>query len=536
MSRNITYWHLMMSQPWGRDGGVNIDAMDMLKEPKPVIGTGEWDDSQCDNFKYEMKIGDVVLVRNGATPLALCKVMSGSFVDQSLEAKYLNVNYRYVDVLFIFPKGYKSFPQWQGTLQKLVNHETESWIYIDKCYRQILKKMKTDRIIEILKNKKQIVLQGAPGTGKTYITASVALEIIGEPFDPENHDEIMKKYNNAVKDGRIVFTTFHQSMDYEDFIEGLKPNVESNSMTYEVKDGIFKRLCKNAGQNARLGEFDEAIEKLKKAATDNVITAQTRNKVDFSLVYRGGKTFRVRSSKSAAAEGVDFSASIEKIKDYYYEGESSDIYNISYVRGICDYLKETYDLKDYKKSKGLNYVLIIDEINRGNISKIFGELITLLEVDKRTDGDHTIKAKLPYSGEDFSVPSNLYIIGTMNTTDRSVGHIDYAIRRRFAFYTLAADELAIESYYSSLDADTKETALNLFAIVKDFLEDKISPDFDLEDVMVGHSYFMAKNKDGLKMKLEYEILPLIKEYEKDGIAYFMKEDLVDLKNRCLELF
>jgi 5-methylcytosine-specific restriction protein B len=199
-------------------------------------------------------------------------------------------------------------------------------------------------------------------------------------------------------------------------------------------------------------------------------------------------------------------------------------------------LKETYDLKDYKKSKGLNYVLIIDEINRGNISKIFGELITLLEVDKRTDGDHTIKAKLPYSGEDFSVPSNLYIIGTMNTTDRSVGHIDYAIRRRFAFYTLAADELAIESYYSSLDADTKETALKLFAIVKDFLEDKISPDFDLEDVMVGHSYFMAKNKDGLKMKLEYEILPLIKEYEKDGIAYFMKEDLVDLKNRCLELF
>lgn len=162
--------------------------------------------------------------------------------------------------------------------------------------------------------------------------------------------------------------------------------------------------------------------------------------------------------------------------------------------------------EDFKKNDVKNFILIIDEINRGNVSKIFGELISLLEVDKRVGGNHPLSVTLPYSKESFSVPSNLYIIGTMNTTDRSVGSIDYAVRRRFSFVTLEADESKIES----------DDAKKLFASVKRFLTEA-KYDMDIEDLMVGHSYFMTTNADVLKMKWQYEILPLLMEYHKDGI-------------------
>jgi 5-methylcytosine-specific restriction endonuclease McrBC GTP-binding regulatory subunit McrB len=156
-----------------------------------------------------------------------------------------------------------------------------------------------------------------------------------------------------------------------------------------------------------------------------------------------------------------------------------------------------------------NYVLIIDEINRGNVSKIFGELITLLEADKRIDGKHPIKLTLPYSKKEFGVPSNLYIIGTMNTTDRSVGNIDYAVRRRFAFVTLKSDKDVVKQ-------KSIPQALKLFDAVETFIK-KNQIEMDFEDLMVGHSYFIAKDETELKMKWEYEIIPLLREYYKDGL-------------------
>ena len=184
-------------------------------------------------------------------------------------------------------------------------------------------------------------------------------------------------------------------------------------------------------------------------------------------------------------------------------------------------------LKDYINKNNhpenhLPYILIIDEINRGNVSKIFGELISLLEADKRVGGDHPLTVTLPYSKESFSVPSNLYIIGTMNTTDRSVGSIDYAVRRRFAFVTLEADENKVP----------EGNARNLFNAVKNFLN-KSKYDMDIEDLMVGHSYFMDANN--LQMKWQYEILPLLMEYHKDGIIKesplkaFSEEDVKKVK-------
>lgn len=160
-------------------------------------------------------------------------------------------------------------------------------------------------------------------------------------------------------------------------------------------------------------------------------------------------------------------------------------------------------------------VLIIDEINRGNISKIFGELITLLEADKRQNGEHPVSVILPYSKKEFSVPSNIYIIGTMNTTDRSTGRIDYAVRRRFAFYTLEADTEAIVSHYKE-KVELGEKANQLFNAVREFISDNKTEDLEMDELMVGHSYFMASSAEELRLKLDYEIIPLIKEYEKTG--------------------
>lgn len=166
------------------------------------------------------------------------------------------------------------------------------------------------------------------------------------------------------------------------------------------------------------------------------------------------------------------------------------------------------------------YLLIIDEINRGNISKIFGELITLLEADKRIGEENELTVTLPYSQETFGVPSNLYIIGTMNTADRSVGYIDYAIRRRFAFITLKADRNVIESYYT--DNELKQKALAYFDQADALM--KVSSEYEKDDLMIGHSYFLAKSEEELQNKMVYEVRPLLLEYFNDGLLAFRKDD------------
>lgn len=173
--------------------------------------------------------------------------------------------------------------------------------------------------------------------------------------------------------------------------------------------------------------------------------------------------------------------------------------------------------------------MIIDEINRGNISKILGELITLLEADKREGGDHPLTVRLPYSKEDFRVPGNLYIIGTMNTTDRSVGSLDYALRRRFAFVTIEASEEVLREYYKRHpNDDVKDEACKRFDKVREFLEG-CKLEMDVNDLMVGHSFFMANSMDEFERKWKYEVLPLLDEYYKDGIIS-MKWDNSYLKH------
>lgn len=424
------YWHIQMHLPDGK-GGREIDSKEMLLEPEPVIGTGEWEDAQCVNFKT-IANGSIVLVRKGSEAIALCKIIGKNFTDEKLTKKYYNVNFRKVKIL-AWADNYKQprTPLFsQGTF-KSCSSSTEQYKYINGWLKYIESTSFFSKCAKLLKSKNNIILQGAPGTGKTYNTAAIALSVLGvENVDLNDHKAVMKRYEE-LQDSQIFFTTFHQSLDYEDFVEGLKPRVQTDSegnsvgITYEPEDGIFKRAC-------------QAVEN-----------------------------------------------------------------------------DETYHAKKNKP-----VVLIIDEINRGNVSKVFGELITLLESDKRDKGSHPIKVILPYSKTMFGVPSNLYIIGTMNTTDRSTGTLDYALRRRFAFVTLKSDVSVIANYYDeSGNAELKNIAVSLFNDIRNFIEDPkhLCGDMSIDDLMVGHSYFMAKSKEELANRIEFEVIPLINEYINDGI-------------------
>lgn len=466
-------------------------------------------------------------------------------------------------------------------------------LLVGKTILQTITRIKMyNEITNLLHLKKNIILQGAPGTGKTYNTAALALSICGETI-PEKHEDVMKRYGELQKEGRIGFCTFHQSMDYEDFVEGIKPKTVNEQVLYEIEPGIFKTMCENAKSiitekksekidfsktrvfKMSLGEkgkndaeiFDYCLE-------NNVVGlgwggdkdfSQCKTREDFKALDDTWGAFAMEVFKQwmqigdiiLISDGTKSVKAIARIAGDYefrkdvpidmcqfrkvewlYTGDLipiSKLYdkNLSQQSIYAFYFTPRYGKPDYNGTIKVdiindiitgkvddetpqNYVLIIDEINRGNVSKIFGELITLLEADKRLGGDHPIKVTLPYSKESFGIPSNLYIIGTMNTTDRSVGNIDYAVRRRFAFVTLESKEEVIEQHYKN-DETMKNKALGLFNSVKSFLE-KHKFDMDIADLMVGHSYFLAKDEEELGLKWKYEIVPLLHEYYKDGIT------------------
>jgi 5-methylcytosine-specific restriction protein B len=415
-----------------------------------------------------------------------------------------------------------------NTLQQITDYN-----HIQLIFGKSIKRMEIQNITDILKLKKQIILQGAPGTGKTYTTASIALSLLSVDYDPTNHTEIMQKYK-SLEEKQIFFTTFHQSMDYEDFVEGLKPTIIDGGVIYNVENGIFKQICLKSKNNLTTENefsFEKSIEELKKECVKNgKIKLQTRTGAFFYLMYDDARPnyFWAQPLNTTKVDPW-YHVLIENIKVYFSTGNLVNT-NYPYIYSICEYIKLKPEYRS--KDQELNYVLIIDEINRGNISKIFGELITLLEADKRSEGEHPLKVSLPYSKEPFEVPSNLYIIGTMNTTDRSVGHIDYAVRRRFGFYTLVSNKDAICSFYDKSNIAEKEVikekSLILFDLISTYINTNKSPELDLEDLMVGHSYFMAKSIIELKLKLEYEIIPLIKEYEKDGIITLQEMERKDI--------
>lgn len=406
------------------------------------------------------------------------------------------------------------------------------------------KHMFISKTAKLLQSKHNIILQGAPGTGKTYNTAAIALAALDvTDVDLNDHKAVMKRYDSLLGD-QIFFTTFHQSLDYEDFVEGLKPHVQTDAdgnsigVTYEPEDGIFKRAC-NAVQTDQSKDIveciDDYLQKIKGYQNKREIPTVTGRSSLYVWWKEGNSTVSSRSTNSTSSRGEEYTPSplnIEKIK-LQALGKGCENNWQSYAQAFIEAVK-----REYHATTDKPVVLIIDEINRGNVSKIFGELITLLESDKRSNGNHPIKVMLPYTKGEFGVPSNLYIIGTMNTTDRSTGTLDYALRRRFAFVTLKSQDSVIKKYYSDAGNDELgSVAVALFDDIKKFIENPnhLCGDMSIDDLMVGHSYFMAESEEELQDKVEFEILPLINEYIIDGILNVKNDEKKMAFNSWLSL-
>lgn len=496
-----------------------------------ILGSGN---HNIESFR-KLKPRDLVAAKSGHYLLAIAEVISDeaeyllweNYIGNDEINKYqvppkADIDIVYVKKWFKFEEPiYYPTPSGTGFVQ---NDRGDYLTQCNDAYYKELKKMKKEEIIDILKQKKQIILQGAPGTGKTYSTAEIAVNLIDGQIS-DDRKEVMERYKELIKKNQIFFTTFHQSMDYEEFVEGYKPVSNDENISYEIKDGIFKEACRysiTAGNDKNniediWNEFQNKLneEDIKLDEKNNNIgklTLKTKRGLDFYLTTDDNGYVRYKPASQIGDNWRYIKAALFGL--YFNKYKSA----LSYTEPLLNYLKDNYNLSDIIENNKNPVVLIIDEINRGNIAKIFGELITLLEADKRKNADNEIEVKLPYSKEIFSVPSNLYIIGTMNTTDRSIGYIDYALRRRFAFITIKADKEKIESFYNDKNSDCKNKALKLFDDIKNnIINNNLNEEFEIDDIMIGHSYFMAENEEELKRKLEYEIKPLLLEYYKDGI-------------------
>ena len=464
----------------------------------------------------------------------------------------------------------------------------------------------TQEILKLLDHSKNIILQGAPGTGKTWTIPEVVTRLCGTiKNDGEvKRSEVIKAYKELMKDGRVVFTTFHPSYDYEDFVEGWIPGNDTNNEgaalnPLRVRPGIFRQICENAYQyevDEEEEKVDEEVEKLPdddfgvsdqaniwgvwldmysnplrdeclannhirisyseypKDTFSPSIPADENVPTDLKHFYNnmkpgdivvtcfGMKTTNAIGRVTDSQVVWDGKVKIKDYEDYnrtravewLWKGDAIDFteFNGSYLfspnhnvfairhsspEQVRKFLRrrkaeQNIQAREDHDHKRIPYVLVIDEINRGNIAKIFGELITLLEADKRKGGLTETSVTLPFSQEEFTVPDNLYIIGTMNTADRSIGAIDYALRRRFSFFQMEPQKLADDDFNKSLFDQVKAIFQKDGKPNRTFL----SEEFDPLDVMPGQSYFIATDEEK-EYRFKYELKPLLEEYLRDGV-------------------
>ncbi|EIC2973001.1 AAA family ATPase [Campylobacter jejuni] len=381
------------------------------------------------------------------------------------------------------------------------------------------------------------ILYGSPGTGKTYHTIDKALEILGKNL--ESRDDKKAKFDEYVKKGQIVFTTFHQSYGYEEFVEGIKPRIDSKEnskeIEYEIKDGIFKELCEKALDNYEnsILNADELNKKIElKEKVENFLNwlLETNEPIgktkggNFFVVEIDNKTIVIYSEGVERFDGIfnlNLSIFMELLKCKDEFNNATEMFKKVFNRDYAD-RTHTYYFNLVKKFKAYEekqltakiennknndnslkpYIIIIDEINRGNLSKIFGELITLIEPSKRIGEKEELKVTLPYSGEKFGVPKNVYIIGTMNTADRSITSLDTALRRRFEFVEMMPD-------VSKLSMDCE--GINLQELLK-AINTRIEYLLDREKT-IGHAFFVSvENLEDLKKVFQNKIIPLLQEY------------------------
>ena len=435
---------------------------------------------------------------------------------------------------------------------------------------------------EMEKYAKNLILYGPPGTGKTYNSVIYAVAVCEqttvEALKKERYSEILRRYREYTEEGRIAFTTFHQSYGYEEFIEGIKPKLSSDnsdSLDYVLEDGLFKKFClraKNSTLNydgvtipvnskiwgmflggsgnssvktecfqnneIRLGFSDISDDNLddpeinsskKRMITafidvmeigDLVLIAENTKSIDAIGIITGNYEYDQSREDFARKRKVEWLIKNEHhdITEILPEDRKpmprSTIFSLDYLKKE-DILSLVPDFQKFEPDTRPR-VFIIDEINRGNISKIFGELITLIEESKREGGTEEMHAILPYSKNDFSVPKNVFILGTMNTADRSIALIDTALRRRFDFEEMLPDTKVLDSLGIGIISFDDQVELDLSKMLET-INNRIAYLYDREHT-IGHAFFTKLalkqnyNIETLAEIFRKKIIPLLQEY------------------------
>lgn len=409
---------------------------------------------------------------------------------------------------------------------------------------------------------KNLILYGPPGTGKTYNSAIYAVAICdGKSVDElTDYDAVMARYNELKKAGRIAFTTFHQSYGYEEFIEGIKPIIDENTQDvgYTIEPGVFKEFCQNAKStvhtrndnsidagariwkltimngelnkvkqecfeenNVRMGfdiDSDEAHSFVEDVRLGDIILSfKTRKKIDGiaivtddAIELKDKSMYKTARSVKWLAKDIDEDITNINNGKLLHRMTFAKVPNMN-LKDVIELAKKVNpDLESAVIEENTEpYVFVIDEINRGNISKIFGELITLIEGTKRAGMPEAASAILPYSGDEFSVPANVYILGTMNTADRSIALMDTALRRRFQFIEMMPDSDVLRRIHADKVGD-----LDMVAIL-DKINERITFLYDREHT-IGHAFFTGLRDDASIEKLqsifEKSVIPLLQEY------------------------
>ncbi len=444
-------------------------------------------------FVNEMKPGDIVLVRRGNTPIALVEVKSDYFMDNSKgedEEPWFR-HRRKVKILGFFDEdknrlalSFNEFPQARGTLQRLTNSETRSYKFIKEWFRKLIMEHYRQQIKKALEHQKQVILQGPPGSGKTFLAKQISEEILINPIPTKVWNSFLR-YINGKKLKTKQEAEFEVQITDRNSIKAVNKSITITEESFQK----FLNKCYQDIENCSLEPGESyhwsVAKEFIKWFRENYF-----NKLVKLIQFHPSYTYEdfVRGIQIDIENGHPKYKAVNKI-----------------FAELCE---------EALKNPELKYILIIDEINRANLPVVLGELIYALEYRGEP-------VETPYEvngNRTLIVPENLYIIGTMNTADRSIGHIDYAVRRRFFFIPVWANKELIEN--------DKARELYEKTIEEIFKKDNLSPEFQdkVEDVKIGHTYFLG-DEERVAYKFVYQVIPLLVEYIQDGIL--KGEEVVD---------